>query len=300
MNRAVWRRYKRRCADIVEDRVGLRDASVSASASASTAPDAAPVFPFASATSASTAPTAPFFPFANATSAAGAVAASVDGDVDARAINEAWLLHGTRGNEPVAVATSHVGIDMRYSKDGMYGRAAYFSEDTEYTSRDYAHRLHAPSALDATLSGAAGRAYTGQRRAVIIAAVARGAVQAVPRSHDARALRHPARGFHSVRGALTDSVHENGVMVYEPFQSYPAYVVCYEMDSPEVVAAAAAAAAVAAAAAAAAAVLARPPVAGQLSVRQGAATGAGRVAARRPRWWRRLAACVLRPFAPAH
>ena len=53
-------------------------------------------------------------------------------------VNEKELFHGTRTNEPRLIYESEDGFDMRYSAEGMWGRANYFAANASY-SNSYAH-----------------------------------------------------------------------------------------------------------------------------------------------------------------
>ena len=49
-------------------------------------------------------------------------------------VNEKELFHGTRGNNPENIYASEEGFDMRFSRDGMWGRANYFAENARYSN----------------------------------------------------------------------------------------------------------------------------------------------------------------------
>jgi hypothetical protein len=114
---------------------------------------------------------------------------------------ECQLLHGTRTTSPAdIVATS--GLDMRYSDQGMFGRAVYFTSNPEYVLRWYAH----VSRLGALQ--------------VFVARVLRGRTQTLPPNRD---LRRPGDDFDSVTGFVADGVQ--ATMVYETYHAYPEYLV---------------------------------------------------------------------------
>ena len=50
-------------------------------------------------------------------------------------VNEKDLFHGTRGNDPKCIYEGEVGFDMRYSNDGLWGKANYFAADASYSDR---------------------------------------------------------------------------------------------------------------------------------------------------------------------
>lgn len=49
------------------------------------------------------------------------------------------LYHGTRETHPDEIIKGEEGFDMRYSADGMWGRAVYFAVNSSY-SHNYAHQ----------------------------------------------------------------------------------------------------------------------------------------------------------------
>ena len=53
-------------------------------------------------------------------------------------VNEKELFHGSRQNEPRKIYDSDEGFDMRFSAEGMWGRANYFAVNASY-SNGYAH-----------------------------------------------------------------------------------------------------------------------------------------------------------------
>ena len=53
-------------------------------------------------------------------------------------VNEKELFHGTRTNEPRLIYEGEDGFDMRYSAEGMWGKANYFAVKASY-SNSYAH-----------------------------------------------------------------------------------------------------------------------------------------------------------------
>ena len=57
-------------------------------------------------------------------------------------VNEMELFHGTRSNDPKLIYEGENGFDMRYSNQGMWGRANYFAVNASY-SNGYA--FHTPN-----------------------------------------------------------------------------------------------------------------------------------------------------------
>ena len=50
-----------------------------------------------------------------------------------------FLFHGTSSVEPKTILESESGLDMRFSRDGMYGQGIYFADNSEYSHR-YAYK----------------------------------------------------------------------------------------------------------------------------------------------------------------
>jgi len=47
------------------------------------------------------------------------------------------LFHGTSRNDPIKVATSEIGLSMRYSKkEGAYGSGIYFTDNVDQSDRN--------------------------------------------------------------------------------------------------------------------------------------------------------------------
>ena len=44
------------------------------------------------------------------------------------------LFHGTRGTPPLMIYSGEEGFDMRFSNDGMWGRANYFAVNSSYSN----------------------------------------------------------------------------------------------------------------------------------------------------------------------
>ena len=43
------------------------------------------------------------------------------------------LFHGTSSTDPSLIYKSESGLDMRFSKPGMYGKGIYFAENSSYS-----------------------------------------------------------------------------------------------------------------------------------------------------------------------
>ena len=49
------------------------------------------------------------------------------------------LFHGTSSTVPEVIYSSEEGFDMRFSNEGMWGRAVYFATNSIYSNM-YSHR----------------------------------------------------------------------------------------------------------------------------------------------------------------
>lgn len=54
-------------------------------------------------------------------------------------LNEMYLFHGSRTNEPEEIYKGDAGFDMRFSNQGLWGKGNYFAVNASY-SDGYAHR----------------------------------------------------------------------------------------------------------------------------------------------------------------
>ena len=54
-------------------------------------------------------------------------------------VNEKYLFHGTRCDDPRLIYESEFGFDFRRSKGGQWGHATYFSEDASYSDKINMH-----------------------------------------------------------------------------------------------------------------------------------------------------------------
>ena len=45
------------------------------------------------------------------------------------------LFHGTSSVDPKTIWESEQGLDMRFSRDGMYGQGIYFADNASYSHR---------------------------------------------------------------------------------------------------------------------------------------------------------------------
>lgn len=125
--------------------------------------------------------------------------------------NELLLKHGTRTTNPSSIwnsgdHTNTYGFDPRYCDKGLFGRGAYFAEDTSY-SHNYAYSVP-----------------NSNHKQMFLASVLVGSCDQKPEIN--KEIRHPTPPHDSVRGPITSS--NQGIIIYELHRSYPTYLVTYQ------------------------------------------------------------------------
>jgi hypothetical protein len=126
--------------------------------------------------------------------------------------NEVCLKHGTRATDPTLIWQSDGGIDFRYSQAGMYGNGAYFAYNATYS---HSYRYDLPRSTPACAQ-------------ILLAKVAAGRIEdRLQYNAECRQIRVPAKGHHSVKGTV--ATNHPALIVYEPNQSYPMYLVTYNV-----------------------------------------------------------------------
>lgn len=115
------------------------------------------------------------------------------------------LKHGTGNTDPSVIIESDAGIDYRYSDWGMFGKGAYFAEETDYSDDGYVFK-------------------SGDTRQIFICRAVVGNVEErpVPDSN----IRHPKIGYHSVRGVVRGIQY--AYILYDNYRAYPEYLVEYK------------------------------------------------------------------------
>ena len=121
------------------------------------------------------------------------------------------LWHGSGRNDPRELIADEYPFDFRLSRNGLWGRAAYFACDARY-SNDYAHVLGTSRASNGT-----------SLRQLFLAEVAVG----VAERRSQGSIGRPSPGFDSVTGwAGSSQVY----MLYDLQRAFPTYLVTYEID----------------------------------------------------------------------
>ena len=130
-------------------------------------------------------------------------------------INEKTLFHGTRGTDPEKIFDSEEGFDMRFSSDGLWGRANYFAVNSSY-SNAYAHTRHNREKeilLAKVLTGASVKCLSDQT------------LRMPPLMNEASSgIGLQQQRYDTVHGTTQGSVV---YMTYSNDKAYPAYLIRY-------------------------------------------------------------------------
>ena len=139
-------------------------------------------------------------------------------------LNERDLFHGTGGINPSIICKGEEGLDMRFSRDGLWGRANYFTECAEYANR-YAHVKHTMN---------------GMERELLLVRVTLGNIKDLGTSVNCQ-LRMPpplpsATHHLDILNPQYDSIsgitqNTRVYMTYDNWKSYPAYILSYTLPS---------------------------------------------------------------------
>jgi len=54
---------------------------------------------------------------------------------------EQMLWHGTSDLDPRLILESEEGFDMRFSREGLWGKGIYFAVDASYSNNGYAYNI---------------------------------------------------------------------------------------------------------------------------------------------------------------
>ncbi|XP_065187779.1 uncharacterized protein LOC135818335 isoform X3 [Sycon ciliatum] len=130
---------------------------------------------------------------------------------------EKFLFHGTRNNPPRVIYLDEEGFDLRFSSEGLWGKANYFATDASY-SHNYSYCLN------------------GQRQ-MFLAQVVTGDSYTCPHDQETRKFTMPPVNPGATSASLGDQVRYDTVsgrtngtlvyMVYRNCQAYPAYLITY-------------------------------------------------------------------------
>ena len=128
--------------------------------------------------------------------------------------NELELFHGTRSNMPKEIYYSEEGFDMRFSAQGMWGRANYFAVNASY-SNSYAHTngMHKEMFLAKVLTGDSHECSSDS------------SLRMPPKRYPARSQLVSQTRYDTVNGTTGGS---RVYMTYDNQKAYPAYLITYQ------------------------------------------------------------------------
>ncbi|CAI2362654.1 unnamed protein product [Moneuplotes crassus] len=124
---------------------------------------------------------------------------------------ESLLFHGTSITNPTTVISSEEGFDMRFSRQGLWGRGIYFAEKMEYSDK-YAFQ-------DSSDSSKAKQVFLAQVLTGKSCSLTSDKALIIPPTNESTLLR-----YDSVEGKAEGS---NIHIVYENGRSYPKYLLSY-------------------------------------------------------------------------
>jgi CRISPR/Cas system CMR-associated protein Cmr5 small subunit len=128
-------------------------------------------------------------------------------------IDEERLFHGTSKNEPKNIYSDTVGFDMRYSNQGMWGKANYFAVNSSYSDM-YSYKIP----------------FTNSKQMFIAKVLIGDSVKVMPSNSS---LIEPPSYEKNGKQIQHDSVNGETIgsvvyMIYENSRAYPEYLVTYE------------------------------------------------------------------------
>ena len=130
--------------------------------------------------------------------------------------NEVLAFHGTTNTKPSEIYSSEEGFDMRFSRDGLFGRGNYFALNAVYSYRRYAYCHNEMTRVYQLLVARVlpGACIHMDRPQKLIAPPPR------PRSNEDTVQRK----YNSVSSTLGGSLI---YVTYEPYLAYPEYLISY-------------------------------------------------------------------------
>ena len=132
-----------------------------------------------------------------------------------RGRNQRLLWHGTRNNKPEDLYKKD-GLNVIYSRDGMWGTALYFAENMSYSCPTYAYSVPQQNRKDNKPSWE-----------VFLANVVLGDYKEMPSTRDLKtppAKPNSEQLYDSVKGNTNGS---DVYMVYKNVKTYPGFVVTF-------------------------------------------------------------------------
>ena len=132
-------------------------------------------------------------------------------------VNEKFLFHGTRGESAEKICRSEEGFDVRFSREGMWGKANYFAVNAGY-SDTYSHQDGANGTREMILA----RVLTGDS----YFSPSDSTLKMPPEKHQHSTGENQLQQvrYDSVKGKTSGSVV---YMTYSNDRAYPAYIITY-------------------------------------------------------------------------
>lgn len=130
-------------------------------------------------------------------------------------INETTLFHGTSKTDPDQIYQGDAGFDMKYSKDGFWGKGNYFAVNASFSDAGYAHVCGDDNLRQILVAHVlTGYTYASAPDRSLRKPPVRGTIRGVTRQHD------------SVCGMSKGS---KVFITYENDRAYPAYLITYSI-----------------------------------------------------------------------
>ncbi len=133
------------------------------------------------------------------------------------AINEMELFHGTRQNNPKLIYEGEQSFDMRFSKEGMWGRANYFAVNASYSSK---YAFSTPDGCKEIFLAKVltGESYSSAPNSKLCKP------RQKPHGSAEQNMLFPTMDYDTVSGHTSGS---QVFMTYDNSKAYPAYVIKY-------------------------------------------------------------------------
>lgn len=132
-------------------------------------------------------------------------------------LNEKLLFHGTRETPPEDIYKSYAGFDMRFSREGLWGRGNYFAENASY-SDGFTHKNGAMKEMFAA-SVLTGVSFYSERDSSLTKPPKRPNRDSVGVDSDIK-LRYDC-----VTGHLSGT---RVYITYDDIHAYPSYLIIYQ------------------------------------------------------------------------
>lgn len=140
-------------------------------------------------------------------------------EIDPPILGEKLLFHGTSQNDPKEIYQGAEGFDMRFSRDGAWGRGNYFAVNASYSDR---YAFHAGDGIKKMFAAwvLTGRAYLSKPKS----SLTKPPFLNESDDGDGTAVRHR---FDSVCGSTGGT---RVYITYDNVHAYPAYLISYKKN----------------------------------------------------------------------